>query len=263
MFDEKGLIVAVIPARGNSKGIPRKNMRELGGLPLIGYTLAAAFTAEKIDLVVVTTEDNEIANYVEKMAIHMGVFDKLIIIDRPQYLSFDFVQNDEVILHALRVLQLQGYDANTIVTLQPTSPFRDSVDIDAAVAMYAERWMGNPTVISGVRVQGKYLYSIGRTEGTMSPVDHDPEKRMGRQWENGRDYFVENGAIYVTNAEALSLKRTIRPEPILIYPMEQSKSLDLDTMEDWFLAEKIVESGYDRVAKAALKDGVAFDVSQS
>ncbi|MDC2891341.1 acylneuraminate cytidylyltransferase family protein [Psychrosphaera algicola] len=120
--------VALIPARGGSKGLPRKNIISLCGKPLIGWTIEAAKKSNKIDLVYVSTEDMEIA----KIAKEHGA--KVIL--RPSEYANDDSTSEVVISHAIDVLELEGLQISTIALLQPTSPLRNELDIDDAFDVY-------------------------------------------------------------------------------------------------------------------------------
>lgn len=113
-------LTAIIPARGGSKRIPRKNLVDLGGKPLVAWTIEAALNAESVERVVVSTEDNEIAEVVRCWGAE--------VLDRPDGLAEDGVPTREVTLHAIEALGLQS----RVALLHPTSPFRTSMDIDAA-----------------------------------------------------------------------------------------------------------------------------------
>src|SRR5688572_5488542 len=114
--------LAVVPARGGSKGVLRKNLRLLGGLPLVVHTLRAALAARRLDHVVLSTEDDEIAE--------VGLGAGVTVIRRPPELATDHVQNTDVVRHAL---QETGATFERLVLLQPTSPLRAGSDIDACL----------------------------------------------------------------------------------------------------------------------------------
>lgn len=123
-------ILAIIPARGGSKRIPRKNLRNLLGKPLIAYTIEAAQKSKYINRVVVSTEDKEIVSVSEKFGAE--------VINRPKELSEDESQTIDAVLHALDFLKKKNYQPNICILLQPTSPLREPSDIDNAMNIFLE-----------------------------------------------------------------------------------------------------------------------------
>ena len=121
-------ILAIIPARGGSKGIPRKNIKLLAGKPLIAYTIEAALKSKYLDRVIVSTEDREIA----ETSRHYGAE----VIKRPKILAKDKAKTIDVIFHLLNVLKEKNYIPEIIVLLQPTSPLRIVKDIDKAIELF-------------------------------------------------------------------------------------------------------------------------------
>ena len=124
--EARPLVAAVIPARGGSKGVPGKNLRRVGGVPLVARAVAAAKAAPAIDLVVVSTDDPAIA----AVAREWGA----AVIDRPAELSGDTATSESALLHALDVLAAEGSPVGTLAFLQATSPFIDSAALDSAVS---------------------------------------------------------------------------------------------------------------------------------
>lgn len=223
-------VIAIIPARGNSKRVIRKNMKLLGNKPLIQYTLDAALNAETIESIFVTTEDNEIGDFCSSYN------SRIKVIRRPDYLARDDVQNDEVMLHAYRIIQEKGYSVETLVLLQPTSPFRSSQDIDNAVAVY---YSNHETVI-GVYRDYKFHWSYEYIN--LNPEFHNPEKRRGKQWIEDDWLYAENGSIYVFDAERFGQERIVRMYPFVPYIMTEEMSVDVDTEFDWLIAEQILKT---------------------
>jgi len=212
--------VAVIPVRGNSKGIPRKNLAHLGGSKLFMWTVYAAIESGVFDKVVVTTEDDEIASTVYAF-IQNDEATSTVVISRPAYLSQDHVQLDEVVLHSLRVMENDWhYSPETMCLLQATSPLRTAGHIINAMRQYK----GNGTLFSAY-IDKRYHW---RVDYAVEPIDHYPEKRLGRQWEPSRVY-CENGAIYIFPAKRLSLERTVRLAPFDIYVMPEEDGWEIDS----------------------------------
>lgn len=232
--------VGLIPARGNSKGIPGKNLKELDGRPLLQWTIDAACDSA-LDVVVVTTEDKSIKEWCKGLVIKSGFG----VLDRPMELSQDHVQVDEVALFSLRQLQQMGlFDIKTLTVLQPTSPFRSSQHIDEALDLYLginkHKYQG---MVFSCRMDSSYHYT-SLESGFCLPIEHKPQQRLGRQDREPDELLLtENGAIYVVSAEEFSRTRTMRSDPMIPYCMDDISSLELDTRMDWLLAEAIIKEG--------------------
>ncbi|HWH96886.1 MAG TPA: NTP transferase domain-containing protein, partial [Pseudolysinimonas sp.] len=120
-----GEVVAVIPARGGSKGVPGKNLRRVGGMPLIGRAVAAARAASRVDRVVVSTDDDEIAAVAREWGAE--------VVDRPAALAGDTASSESALMHTLDTLRSRGVETGILVFLQATSPFIDPADLDDAI----------------------------------------------------------------------------------------------------------------------------------
>ena len=204
--------VAVIPVRGNSKGIPRKNLVDFGGKPLFMRTVDAALESGVFDKVVVSTEDDDIIEV---------AYRRTSIIPRPRYLSQDHVQLSEVVLHAYRVMEQEwGWNPTTLCLLQATSPLRTAGHIINAMRQYR----GRGTLFSAY-IDKRYHWVV---EDKVEPIQHNPARRLGRQWEPSQIY-TENGAIYFFPARRFSLECTIRLEPFDVYIMPEEDGCEIDT----------------------------------
>ena len=213
--------VAVIPARGGSKGIPRKNLRPLAGKPMIFYAINACMAAKSIDMVVVTTDDEEIALVAERFGAK--------VIHRPPALADDQTTLDPVISHAIQSL---GEDADNIfyvATIQPTSPLVEATDIDAAINILDE--MQADTVISVV--EDKHL--------TWTVVEDKPrplyKARVNRQ--QLPPSFRETGTVIACTRQQLQSGTRIG-EKIELLTISKDRSYDIDSVSDLFLCESIL-----------------------
>ncbi len=175
-------VVAVIPARGGSKGVPRKNVRPIGGVPLVGRAVRAARAAASVDVVVVSTDDTEIAAVARDHGAR--------VIDRPAELAVDQASSESALLHALDVLESQGERPEVLVFVQATSPFIDSAALDAAVRKVREGEAD--TVFSGVETWG-FLWR--ETPDGAVGINHDAAVRPRRQ--DREAHVLETGAFYV------------------------------------------------------------------
>ncbi len=212
-------IVAIIPARGGSKGIPRKNLRPLGGKPLVAWTIEAALAATGIEEVYVSTEDAEIA----QVAQHYGAK----IIERPVDLATDTASSESVIVHALQVL---GDVVDVVAFIQPTSPFLKPEVIDTAVAL-----LGDPRYDSVITVEEDYgYYGVLDEKGYYRPFRKERKRRQEMT-----PFYRDNGALYLA-PRRIFLEGRRMGDRIGIVVMEPEDSLEIDTPLDLLIAEQII-----------------------
>ena len=179
-------VVAIIPARGGSTGVPRKNVLPVGGVPLVARAVAAARAAERVDEVVVTTDDDEIA----RVAAEAGA----TIVRRPAELAGATASSESALLHALDDLERRGIPASTIVFLQATSPFIDPAGIDEAVDLVT-----SGEVDCAFSAYETYGFLWGRGEGAQAhAINHDAAHRPRRQ--DRSPHYLETGAFYAFDA---------------------------------------------------------------
>jgi CMP-N-acetylneuraminic acid synthetase len=227
-------IVAIIPARHNSKGVIQKNLQKVGGSTLLERTVDSALESKHIDLVVVTTESVVIENAVDMEA-------KVLL--RPEELSQDHVQVDEVILYTLRQLQFEGINPKTIIVLQPTSPLRTTAHIDEALELYQE-WniltkpFELPTSLISVWEPGwPHENPSEESDGLLISYELSPSTRLGRQDGGDPEVAIENGAIYIADAKRVSREKTFRFVENIPYYMDKMSSLEVDEVVDLAVAE--------------------------
>lgn len=223
-----GKILGLVPARGGSKVIPRKNVRPIAGRPLIAWTIGAALGAKRLSRVVVSSEDGEIL----AVAREWGAETPFV---RPGELARDETPGIAPALHALEALP-EKYD--WLVLLQPTSPLRTSGDIDAAIALCLER--GADACIGVTESAESPWWMFARSpEGRLTPFA-GREKIAPRRQELPRLYSV-NGAIYVARVEALLRERSFFMPGALGYVMTREDSVDIDDELDFALAQLLLE----------------------
>jgi CMP-N,N'-diacetyllegionaminic acid synthase len=232
------MIYAFIPARGNSKRVPRKNAKLINGKPLIYWTIKAALESQ-VDKIYFSTEDAEMAVLANDIAFQLdrsgSRFDVLI---RNPKLSQDHVQLDEVLLDAYRTFETTPsiQVPTDLMVLQPTSPLRNSDDINSAL----NQWYSNDRIgclFSGYLLDG-FVWKVNAMS-VAEPLNHDPRFRLGKQWTNEWN-IMENGAIYITNAQQFSLYKTFRYPPYQFFEMDKRKSVDIDTPNDFQRAAELL-----------------------
>ena len=221
-------VVAVIPARGGSKGIPRKNIKSLAGKPLLAYSVELALQSACVSRVVVSTEDEQIG----QIAAACGAE----VIPRPPQLAQDDSPTEPVLLQVLQHLeQQQGYRADWMVLLQPTSPLREKDDLEKAWALLRRE---NADSLLSVCVAHDFLWREQPGSSRVAPINYDYRQRPRRQ--QMRQYR-ENGSIYITRRELLLKERCRLGGKIVAYAMAPENSLELDTAWDWWLAEQLIK----------------------
>lgn len=221
-------VLCIIPARGGSKGVPRKNIRLLAGKPLIVYSIEHAMEAKCIDRVVVSTDDKEIAEISQDHGAE--------VINRPKEISGDKDSSESALLHVLTQLKKnEGYEPDLVVFLQATSAIRNPGDIDgtfgklvkskadSCFSAYAEHFMARWGIGAG---------------GAAIPLNMELSKRPLRQ--DLPIQYLENGSIYVLKPWVLYETGDRLGGKIVIYPMNRLDSLQIDTLEDIKLVEQLL-----------------------
>lgn len=178
-------VVAVIPARGGSKGVPRKNLRRVGGVPLIGRAILAARATSRVDRVVVSTDDAGIAAAADEWGAD--------VVRRPDELSGDEVSSESAVLHTLDELAESGVDVGIVAFLQATSPFIDATALDEAITLIASG--AYDSVFSAAASHG-FLWR--RDADAAVAINHDAARRPRRQ--DREPHYLETGAFYVFDA---------------------------------------------------------------
>lgn len=220
-------VFALIPARGGSKGIPRKNIREIAGKPLIAWTIEAARAARGVDAVVVSTEDAEIAG----VARHWGADVPFL---RPAALAADHTPGIDPVFHAISMLPRH----EAVLLLQPTSPLRSTADIEGLLAM-TER-TGAPSVVS-VRKSHDHPDWMYRMDGEGRLDSLLPTLPVARRQDLSPVYAL-NGAIYYARGAWLQEHRSFIGPGTLGYVMPDERSVDIDDPLDWRFAELLLMS---------------------
>jgi len=215
-------VLALVPARGGSKGLPGKNTRQLQGKPLIAWTIEAARAARLVSHVVVSTDDESIRDVARQHGADVPFM-------RPSQLATDTATTIEVVLHALSVLPTFDW----VVLLQPTSPLRSAEDIDAALSLCIER--DAPACVSVCEAGDSPYWMFDKTaEDRLKPFMEGalPLRRQALP-----PLYSLNGAVYVARPEWLTARHGFLSEQTLAYVMPPERSVDIDTLFDFRLAE--------------------------
>lgn len=227
-------VLGVILARGGSKTVPRKNLRPLAGRPLIAYTLQAARESARLTRVICSTDDADIAALARQAGIEVPFV-------RPAVLAGDDTPSLPVVQHAVRALEQEGYRADVVVLLQPTSPLRRAADIDAAVDLLLSS--GADSVVSVVEVPHHFNpVSVLRIEdGRLVPYLPGEGVRVLRRQDKPQVWARNGAAIYVTRREVLLDEGTFFGRDCRPLVMNREDSVDIDDETDLVIAEALLE----------------------
>lgn len=184
--------LAIIPARGGSKGLPRKNVRPLGGVPLIGHTIRAAL-GSGVERVIVSTDDDEIAAVAQEYGAE-------IPFRRPAALASDSAKSLSVLLHALSFMENEaGMQVDQVVFLQPTSPFRNQTHLAEAMQQHREHEKRSTVSVTSVDEYHPYFMFTMHEKASLQPLFELDERPLRRQ--DLPVFYRLNGALYITNRE--------------------------------------------------------------
>ena len=220
---ESKSVLGIITARGGSKGLPRKNILELGGKPMLAWTILAAQESAYIDRLIVTTDDQEIADVARQWNCEVPFM-------RPDNLAGDKVSSVDVILHALQELEAQH---NYMVLLQPTSPFRTGADIDACLERCEKT--NAPVCVSVCEVDKSPYWMVSMDELNHLQQILKPPNPVSRRQDLPKVYAL-NGAVYAAEVDWFCANKTFLTEKTLGYAMPKERSLDVDSKYDLSLA---------------------------
>lgn len=218
-------IISIIPARGGSKGIPRKNIKLLNGKPLISYSIDASNSCSLIDETYVSTEDAEISE------ISKG--NNAEVIERPDELAGDDSSSIDVILHVLDYLENRGELPDLFVLLQPTSPLRTSEDIEASINSFLES--DCDSLVSVCELDHRSLLNFSLEDGFL--VQNNNEALFNSRRQDIPTHYSLNGAIYITTPEFIRKNKSFYSDKTIPHVMSKEKSIDIDTSFDFKLAE--------------------------
>jgi CMP-N-acetylneuraminic acid synthetase len=234
----EGEVLALIPARGGSKSIPRKNIRSLAGFPLIAYSIAAGLAAETVDRVIVSTDDEEIA----RIALEFGGEAPFI---RPLSLAMDNTPDLPVFEHALAWLdENEGYQPQIIVQLRPTSPFRRTWHIDQAVLRLIERPEADAVRTVCVPFQNPFKMWKIDPDGFLQPlIDIGVPEAYNLPRQVLPDIYWQTGYVDAVWADTILTKHSMTGEAILPLLISAEEWIDIDSPDDWRRAERLLESG--------------------
>lgn len=223
--------LALVLARGGSKGIPKKNIKLLGGKPLLAYTIEAAKASRYLDRVILSTEDQEIAETGRRYGAEVPFM-------RPAELATDQASSIDTIIHALNWLRdTEGYLPDYTVLLQPTSPFRTAADIDGAIEKLLQ--CGAASLVSLCEADAHPFWLKKIVDDRVVPFTEEGAGITRRQ--DLPAVYNLNGAIYIAETELMIREKTFYVGTTAPYVMSKESSVDLDDMVDWLVAEALLK----------------------
>ena len=220
-MNHNGGVLVVIPARGGSKGIPRKNLRPLAGRPLIYYSITAALSSKLVSKVVVSTDDDEIALFASRFGAD--------VLMRPHELADDATPLDPVVCHALKEMEVEA-KYNYVVTVQPTSPLLTASDIDDVIRTISQG--GYDTVLTVT--EDRHL-RWGKVGNDVSPLYLERVNRQLLPLE-----YKETGAVIACTREQIVEKGTRIGSAVEVKVMSPEKSFDVDSIADMYLCAALL-----------------------
>ena len=225
-------VLGIIVARGGSKGLPQKNIRLLGGRPLIAHTIDAALQAQLLDRAVVSTDDHQIAEIAQQHGAETPFL-------RPPELARDDTMAHPVLVHAVRWLEeREGYRPDYAMMLQPTSPLRTAQDIDNCIALAHEKDADAVVSLCEPKHHPYWTKQLTEDGRVLSFIALD------RAYDRRQDLppaYALNGAIYLVKRDILVDRLTFYTDRTYAYIMPVERSLDIDTRLDFDLAEMILK----------------------
>lgn len=215
----KPRVLAVITARGGSKGFPGKNLHIVRGAPLIAWTIQAAQESSLVDHVILSSDDNEIIETARRYGCDAPFV-------RPDKLSSDTASSSDVLIHALNEVE-EFFDI--VVLLQPTSPLRTKADIDGSIEMILKTGAAAVISVRPARISPFWLLNLN-SEGLIVPLFPEGERHYRRQ--DMPEVYTPNGAIYAITTEKFVREKTLFPLETRGWIMPPERSIDIDTIED-------------------------------
>jgi len=232
-------ILALIPARGGSKGVPRKNIKSLGGKALIKYTIESALSCSLLDTVVVSTEDQEIADVSKAAGVEVPFM-------RPIELARDSSPTIELVVHALNYFSSKNRHFEAVCLLQPTVPFRAQIDLENAILFFKEKDVDSLITVREVphMYNPHWVFEEDADTGLLSTVISD-ELRIKRRQDLPKAYH-RDGSVYLAKSEVILKHNSLYGSSVMHHQMLHSPNINIDTMEDWVKAERYIRTGGER-----------------
>ncbi len=225
-------VLALIPARGGSKGLPGKNIKVINGKPLINWTINTALNTKEIDKVIVSTDDKAIADIAKKAGASIPFL-------RPKYLAQDNSGSVDVLLHAINYLERKNEDYDLIMLLEPTSPLRKKEDLSLAINKFTSNFENFDGIVSlgEIHLENPVITKIIKN-GFVSPFFEYKSISQRQQYPR---VFFPYGVIYAVKIELLKKNKTIYNKHSMPYIIERWQNYEIDDYYDFICIEQILK----------------------
>lgn len=232
MYKDKSFL-AIVPARGGSKGLPRKNIKELCGKPLIAWTIDEAKKSKYVDEIVVTTDSDEIASVSKQYGAKVPFI-------RPAELANDVAKSIDVVEHTIEFYKKQYQkEFDYIVLLEPTSPMRDASDIDCAIEQLL---VSDADSIVGVcRTEDQNPAFLVKISEDRRITGYKDEKMTSIRRQDIEDVYFFEGTVYISKTDVLLSKKSFYHNNTLAYEVPKYKSLEVDDIYDFIMIEALIK----------------------
>lgn len=227
----KGKVIGIIPARGGDQDVPRKNIRSMNGKSLLFYSIRHAQNCGFIDRLIVSTEDPEIAKEAKKLDCEVH--------DRPKEFSQKTSTMNEVILDLLTTLDKENYPVESFILLQPTSPFRTKEHIEKAWETFSSNKDADGLYSIYPKDRGLLKMLKKSEDDFLVPIVNSHYPSANRQ--DLPDIFMPNGVVMIQKRDTFMKNHELFNGKIVPYLMSEQDSMDIDTVEDFELAEKLLQ----------------------
>lgn len=225
-------VLGLIPARGGSKGVPHKNIRLLCGKPLLQYTAAAALAAKGLAQVVLSTEDEEIAEVGRFCGLHVPFM-------RPPELAEDQTPMLPVVQHALTWFEKRGQQFDAVCLLQPTNPLRTAAVIDGCIALLEKSHADAAVTVLAVPAEHNPHWVYFKDEAGALRLSTGEAMPISRR-QDLPEAFHREGSVYVSRRDVVMEEHSLYGKRVVGYQMNGEQSVNIDTLSDWQRAEKLL-----------------------
>ena len=226
-------ILGLIPARGGSKGVVRKNLKPLGGMPLVGFTIKEALNCSQLSSVVVSTEDSEIAKISKDLGAQVPFM-------RPNELAQDKSPTIDTIVHAIEYFKEKGEYFDAVCLLQPTVPFREKGAIASAINQFITSKADSLISVQEVPHQFNPNWVFVKEEGSAYLSLANGEKEIIPRRQELPKAYCRDGSIYITKTQVLIEEKSLYGEKITHLENRGEPLINIDTEEDWASAERYI-----------------------
>jgi CMP-N-acetylneuraminic acid synthetase len=236
---ERRTVLGIIPARGGSKGIPRKNIRLLAGKPLLAYTAAAALGAKSLTRIILSTDDLEIAAIGEAAGLEVPFL-------RPAELAVDSTPMVDVVLHALRWVESAGQSYDAVCILQPTSPLRSAATIDRCVSLLFDREVDTVISVRPVPTEfNPHWVYFETSDGLLQPsLKNCAEVPCRQQLPTA---YHADGSVFLARTQTIIEHHTLKSGTLLGAISPEREAVDLDTEQQWQALERQLRVAHEAV----------------